>query len=307
MKVYRGSKSFPASIKNPAVALGNFDGVHRAHQAMFKVAKRLAKKNRGHSVVYTFEPHPVKVLSPASAPPMINTLEQKLELIEEQKIDVVVVEPFNLRFAHMGARAWFDRIILKNLHATAIVAGYDFTFGTHRSGTIEFLQNFCNAQQIQCEILEAQLQGEMLISSTQIRQFVTRGEMSQAERLLGRPFFLDGTVIQGMGRGATLGIRTANLKVENDLLPARGVYACWARSGKRKYRSVVNIGMNPTFGGQALSIEAHLLEFKKDIYGEKLRLYFKAKIRDERTFASPKELIDQIHRDVKAGKKILDR
>lgn len=305
MKIYKSSKKFPASIKNPVVALGNFDGVHKAHQKMFGLAKRMAKRVRGKTVVYTFDPHPVKVLSKASAPPLINTLEQKLELIKKTGIDLVVVEPFLLKFAHTDAMNWFKKIIVNRLHAKGVIAGYDFTFGMHRSGTVEKLHRYCEGHEIVCQILEAQLYGETLISSTQIRQFVSQGDMKRAEELLGRPFFIDGKVIQGMGRGATLGIRTANLMVNNELLPQPGVYACYAQVEKRRHKAVVNIGINPTFGGQTLGVEAHLLNFKKNIYGKKLRLFFEEKIRDEHTFASAEELVGQVRLDIKIAKAIL--
>lgn len=305
MKIYKGSKQFPLSVKNPVVALGNFDGVHKAHQKMFKMAQKLAEKFKGRSVVYTFDPHPVKVLSEASAPELINTLEQRLELMESFGINCVVVEPFLAKFAHMEAREWFEKILVKRLHAKGVVAGYDFTFGSHRSGTAETLQGLCRDHQMTCKILEAQLFRETLISSTQIRQFVGRGDMRHAKELLGRPFFIDGKVIQGMGRGATLGIRTANLKTPNELLPKSGVYACQAQVGKKIYPAVTNIGMNPTFGGETLSIEAHLLNFKKDIYAKNLRLYFISRIRDELPFATPEELIKQIKEDIKTAKKFL--
>jgi riboflavin kinase/FMN adenylyltransferase len=305
MKTYYSSQKFPAMLKNPVVTLGNFDGVHRAHQKMLQMTRSLAKKKHGKSVVYTFNPHPVKVLAQASAPPMINTLEQKLELIEKTGIDVVVLEPFNLKFAHLEAKKWFEKIIVRNLHAAGVIAGYDFTFGTHRSGTAELLQELCRRHHIDCRILEAQLLNETLISSTQIRHWVAQGDMRHAADLLGRPFFIDGQVIQGMGRGKTLGIRTANLKVKNELLPQSGVYACFARVGKRTYPAVTNIGMNPTFGGQTLSIETHLLNFKKDVYDQELRVFFVEKIREEQTFSSPEELTRQIQSDIKAAQKIL--
>lgn len=305
MKVYRGSKSFPASAKRPIVALGNFDGVHLAHQKMFKLALARAHKLKGTAVAYTFDPHPVKVLAQASAPAMINTLAQKLELLEKTGVDAAVVEKFEPRFAHLSAEDWFRKVLVKNLHAAGVVVGYDFTFGSHRSGTVETMEKLCAAAGLDCQVLEAQLLGETLISSSRIRAFVGKGEVEVAARLLGRPFFLDGTVIQGAGRGASLGIRTANLKTDNELIPLGGVYACWAELGKKRYPAVTNIGLNPTFGGRTLSIEAHLLGFHRDIYGKELRLHFLKRIRDERSFETVEALVAQIHRDIETAKKFL--
>ncbi len=305
MKVYRSSSKFPASIKNPVVALGNFDGVHLAHQKMFKIAIREARRIKGRAVAYTFHPHPVKVLSHVAAPPMINTLEQKLELMAETGLDAAVVEPFDLKFAHLSAEEWFQKIVVKRLHAAGAVVGYDFTFGSRRSGTVEVLERLCAEAKIFCRVLEAQLEGEALISSTQIRAFVAKGEVEHAANLLGRWFFVDGTVVRGAGRGAGLGFPTANLKTENELKPAPGVYACFSELGPKKYRAVANLGQNPTFGGTALSLEAHLLNFKGNLYGKKLRLHFVKRLREERSFASAEDLVRQIRADIRQSQEIL--
>jgi riboflavin kinase / FMN adenylyltransferase len=236
---------------------------------------------------------------------MINTLSQKLELIEKSGIHAVVVEPFDLKFAHLPAKQWFRKILLENLHAYGVVAGYDFTFGTHRSGTIETLEELCTQHKMSCQILEAQLLGETLISSSQIRAFVLHGNMERACALLGRTFYIDGEVIKGVGRGASLGVRTANLKVDNELIPLSGVYACYAQLGRKKYKAVTNIGMNPTFGGKTLSIEVHLLHFKREIYGKQMRLHFIKRIREEQSFATAEELVKQIHTDIDTAQKIL--
>ncbi|HCU26017.1 MAG TPA: bifunctional riboflavin kinase/FAD synthetase [Deltaproteobacteria bacterium] len=304
-KIYHSSKSLPASLEKPVFALGNFDGVHLAHQRMFQMAIAAARKIGGLAAAYTFEPHPVKVLSPASAPKMINTLTQRLELMKKSGLNAVVVEPFNRKFAQLGAEEWFRKIVLGRLRAAGLVVGYDFTFGSHRSGTTETLLQLCRDSGLNCRVLEATLLGETLISSSQIRSFVAQGEVKQAGQLLGRPFFIDGRVIQGVGRGAELGIRTANLQTENELIPLSGVYACRAEIAGRHYPAVTNIGMNPTFGGTTLSIEAHLLRFKRDIYDRNLRLHFIERIREERTFASAGDLVVQIHHDIRETERIL--
>jgi riboflavin kinase / FMN adenylyltransferase len=305
MKIFHSSKTFPKSLKIPVVALGNFDGVHLAHQKMFQVAQAEAKRWRGAAVAYTFDPHPVQVLAKTSAPPMINTLPQKLELLRGQKLKAVVMEPFDHKFAHLGAREWFEKIILHRLHAAGVVAGYDFTFGVKRSGTVETLHQLCQEFNIHCRILEAQTLGDTLISSSQIRLFISQGEMERAAELLGRPYFIDATVIQGVGRGKQIGIPTANLQSENELIPARGVYACRAKVGLRHYGAVTNVGYNPTFGGESLSVETHLLRFRKRLYGKKLRLFFIKKIREEKTFTSAEELVGQIKRDIHVTETLL--
>lgn len=307
MRVYRSSLKFPRSAKHPVFALGNFDGVHLAHQKMFALTRSAAKRLGGISAAYTFDPHPVRVLSKDSAPPMLNTLEQKLELLEACGLNAVVIEPFDLSFAHSKAEAWLEHVLLKRLRPRSVVVGYDFTFGTHRSGTVETLEHFCKKHDIQCQVLEAQMCGETLISSTRIRNFLSRGDVDRAADLLGRPYFIDGIVIRGAGRGASLGIPTANLRPLNELIPLPGVYASWVEVGKKRYKSVTNIGFNPTFGGETLSIEAHLLHFKKEIYGKTLRLHFAQKIRGERSFPNVEQLVAQIRRDIQKAEKIFRR
>jgi len=304
VKVYRSSSKFPASIKKPVVALGNFDGVHQAHRKMFQIALRESRRIQGRAVAYTFHPHPVKVLSPFAAPPMINTLEQKLELMAATGLDAAVVEPFDLKFAHLSAEEWFRKILVKRLRASGVVVGYDFTFGSRRSGTVEVLERLCAEAGLFCRVLEAQLEGEGLISSSQIRAFVAKGEVERGAGLLGRYFFVDGKVVRGAGRGAGLGFPTANLKSDNELMPAPGVYACFAELGRKRHRAVANLGQNPTFGGSALSLEAHLLDFKGKLYGKKLRLHFIKRLREERSFASIEDLVLQIRSDIRQAEKI---
>lgn len=287
------------------MALGNFDGVHLAHQKMFQRTLQLARKVKGTAVAYTFDPHPVRILSQESAPPMLNTLPQRLELIKKTGMQAVIVEPFDLKFAHWTAEEWFKKILVENLHAFAVIAGYDFTFGTHRSGTVETLEKLAAQHGLNYRILEAQMRGETLISSTQIRQFLLRGDVERAADLLGRPYFIDGIVVRGAGRGAKLGFPTANLRLENELPPLSGIYAGWAEVGGRRFKAVTNIGTNPTFGGKSMSVETYLLRFKKDIYGKKLRFHFVKRIREERTFASVEALVKQIRDDIDKSKNFL--
>ncbi len=196
-------------------------------------------------------------------------------------------------------------MLVENLHAFGIIAGYDFTFGTHRSGTVETLEKLANQYGLACRILDAQMLGETLISSTQIRIFLAHGDVDRANALLGRAYFVDGEVIAGAGRGIQLGIPTANLKIENKWILLPGVYASWAQLGKKRYRAVTNIGMNPTFGGETLTIETHLLHFKQNIYGKKIRLSFVKRIREERPFALVEKLVKQIQKDIENAKRLL--
>src|SRR3989338_4145201 len=191
--------NFGVKTKNPVIALGVFDGVHRGHREIFRRTIARAKKIGGTSVVYTFDPHPVRVVAPSSAPPMINTIAQRVELIRQTGIDCVVVEKFNRKFSQQTPERFFQETIVKRLKAREIFAGYNFTFGVRRSGTIETLETLAKAAGARVTKISPYLWHETLVSSTQVRQFLAAGELSKAEDLLARPYFLDGGAIPGPG------------------------------------------------------------------------------------------------------------
>jgi riboflavin kinase/FMN adenylyltransferase len=302
IRVFYGSDKFRPP-KNPVVAFGVFDGVHRGHQFIFKKAIERAKEIGGTSVVYTFDPHPVKILVPNACPPMITTLPQKLELIAGQGIGQAVVEKFTKAFARQTPEKFFQKIVLERLRAREIFVGYNFTFGVHRSGTIDHLQVFAQEAGIRATIVEPFLWKETLVSSTEIRRLLSRGDLVKAEDLLGRPYFVDGQVIHGRGIGGKeLGIHTANIRPQNDLILPTGVYVTYTLVSGKRFQSVTNIGPNPTFGPGPLSIETHLLNFKKTIFGKTVRIEFLEKIREEIAFASAKDLANQIQNDIKIAK-----
>ena len=200
IRVFHGSSKFRPT-KNPVVTFGVFDGVHRGHRHIFQKIVARAGKIGGTPVAYTFDPHPVKILVPQACPPMINTLPQKLELIGREGIDQVVVEKFTKIFARQTPEKFFNEIVLKRLRAREIFVGYDFTFGVHRSGTIDHLQAFAKKSGVDVTIIEPYLWKETLVSSSEIRRLLSRGELSKAEELLGRPYFIEGGVIHGRGIG----------------------------------------------------------------------------------------------------------
>ncbi len=290
-------------LKKSVVTLGVFDGVHRGHQEIFRQVVRRAKAIRGTSVVYTFDPHPVKVLAPDACPLMINTLAQRVELISSQGIQKVVVERFTRSFARQSPHDFFHRTLVRRLHPQEIFVGYDFTFGVHRSGTIEHLEGFGRETGIRVTIVPARFFGETLVSSSRIRQLLVQGDLPKAEELLGRPYFIEGKVVRGRGIGGKqLGLHTANLKTENDLILPAGVYSTTVILDGRRFKGVSNIGPNPTFGPGPLSIETHLFNFRKNIRGKKIRLEFLRKIREEITFATPADLARQIRNDIQSAK-----
>lgn len=292
--------------KKTIVALGVFDGVHRGHREIFRRIVARAKAARGTSVVYTFDPHPVTVVAPSAAPQMINTLDQRVDLIEDTGIRKVVVQKFTKSFARLSPEDFFRKIIAGKLKAREIFVGYNFTFGMGRAGTVETLEGLGRPLGIDVHVLSPFLWKGTLVSSTQVRQFLSAGKLPQAEDLLARPYFIEGRVVRGRGIGGKeLGIHTANIDSDNDPILPTGVYVTYALMDKRRFRSVTNIGPNPTFGSGPVSIETHILEgFHKNIVGKKIRVEFLKKIREEIRFATPEDLARQIGRDIKTAGRI---
>lgn len=291
--------------QNTVIAIGNYDGVHLGHQEILKKLVAEAKNKNCKAVVLSFAPHPVKVLAPDVAPLQIQTIAQKTEILEEYGIDILVLQKFDSEFAKISPEDFFKTHLLENLKAKAIFVGYDFTFGTKRSGTTETLERFGKEHGVDVHIVPAKMHGETLVSSSLIRKLVLNGDVKKAKEFLTRPFFIDGKVIPGFKRGTALGIHTANLATENELLPKDGVYATLVKHKGVTYESVTNIGYNPTFDNVERSIETHIFDFDQEIYDEALRLVFIEKIRDEIKFANPGALVKQIEKDILEAKGIL--
>lgn len=305
-KNFVGTKEASAFLKSGCVlTIGNYDGMHFGHRHILKHVIQKSRQHKLKSALLTFEPHPVKILSPHVAPPLINTLDQKLELLQNVGIDVVIVQKFNAAFAKVTPEHFFKNHLLKDLHAQSIAVGYDFTFGTKRLGTIETLEMLCYESKIDLEIIPAKMLEDTLVSSTLIRKLMARGDVAFAKKLLERDFFIDGDVIMGHHRGIELGLHTANLKTENELIPLDGVYATRLRLGEKIFDSVTNIGFNPTFNNQERSIETHIFHFDREIYDQNVRLYFVERLRDEIKFANAGALVKQIQKDIAHAKKIL--
>lgn len=284
--------------------MGNYDGVHVGHRSILHTLVKESKKRKLASVVYTFDPHPVKILAPHLAPPLINTQIQKIELLASCGIDAVIVEKFDRRFSSLSPEIFFQKIIRERLNGRYIIVGTDFTFGKKREGNSETLEHLCFKNNIDIMIMKPQMAGDTLVSSTVVRKYLLEGDVTHASRLLGRLFFLNGQVVHGKKRGHQLGIPTANLKTANELMPAEGVYATKARIGKKIYGSVTNIGTNPTFGNRQKSIETHLLGVDRKIYGRNVRLHFVKRLRDEKKFKDPQTLVLQIKKDIEQAKRI---
>lgn len=287
-----------------ALALGNFDGVHLGHQALFAEARRQAPL----AAALTFHPHPGKVLQPALAPRLITLLPRKLELMEACGLGAVVVQPFTLEYAR-SSPAQFEASLLDELGARHLVVGSDFTYGAARGGDVETLRQAAAARGAQVHVVPPVTVDGLVASSSKVREYVLEGRVAAAAMLLGRPFDLEGPVVAGQSRGRTLGFPTANVQTANELLPATGVYAVRVRlAGEHSWRpAVANIGVKPTFGGSELSVEIHLLDFQGDLYGRELRVQFLERLRAEQRFGSVAELVEQIRRDTQAARAVLAR
>jgi riboflavin kinase/FMN adenylyltransferase len=291
------------TLAGSAAALGNFDGVHLGHRALIRSAA-----SHGRAGVVTFAPHPGKVLQPDLAPKLVSTYDRKLELLAEAGATFAVVQPFTMDFARTQPQAFeeqlFDRLKLK-----AVVVGADFTYGQKRAGTVAQLGNAAAARGAKVEVVAQVVLEGVVVSSSKVREYILEGRVEAAERLLGRPFDLDGTVVKGAARGRTIGFPTANIDTDNELKPAPGVYAVRVRRqpGGSWHAAAANIGVKPTFGGTEVTIEAHLLDFNGDLYGQALRVQFIARLRPEMRFGSVAELTAQIKRDVEHAREAVAR
>ncbi len=303
MKVFNGSKPAEGKLKNTVVTMGVFDGVHLGHQSLLKKCRTQARRLKKKAVVYTFDPHPVRILFPKACPPLLNTRSQKLELLKASGIDICIVEKFNKSFSNLTPESFFNKILVERCRAQEVIVGYDFTFGSERKGTTALLSELGQKHGIKVTIIDAFLTNGYLVSSTVIRQQIQDGNVDLAVLLLGRPYFIDGRIVKGDGLGRQMGFPTANLETDNELLPANGVYATRARLGNRRYNSVTNIGTRPTFHGSELRIETHLLNFNKKISHKEVRLEFVARLRPERPFNSPEELIGEINKDISRARR----
>jgi riboflavin kinase/FMN adenylyltransferase len=308
MDIFRGHSALARPLRNPVVAIGNFDGVHRGHAFIFEQTRRLAQGLGGEAVVLTFDPHPAKILAPSFAPPLIATPARKLELLAAAGLDVAVLEPFDRAFASKSAEEFVGGVLAGALGARHVVVGYDFTFGQKRSGNVQLLADLGPRHGFGVTVVAPVTVDGIVCSSTKVREFVLEGRVDGAALLLGRDPEVEGEVVHGDGRGRTIGVPTANVKSETELVPKTGVYAgsCERLRDGRRWVAAINVGTNPTFvAGQAIRVEAHLLDCDEDLYGERLRVGFARRLRDEERFASRDALVAQIAKDVEETRAVM--
>jgi riboflavin kinase/FMN adenylyltransferase len=304
MKIIEGIENLKRSFRNPVVTLGNFDGVHLGHQQIFKRVKEEASKIRGQGVVITFEPHPLKVLAPEKFLPLLTPFRKKMMLIEKSGIEIVLCIEFSLPFSEISAFEFIESILVEKVKAKKVIIGYNYRFGKGQGGDAQTLKEAGKVFDFEVEVAEPLRVGETIVSSSKIRNLIRRGEVEEASELLGRDYPVIGKVVEGEKRGQTLGFPTANLEISDELYPKTGVYAVEVVWHQQRFNGLANIGSNPTFstqtgkGGEPFSLEVHILDFNREIYGKEIEVRFKKRIRDEVRFESPSLLIEQIKTDI---------
>lgn len=304
MQIVRHIDDPSLTLSGSVVTLGNFDGIHLGHQALIGGAVAAARKLALPSVVLTFEPHPLKVLAPERAPKMLLTHKEKMQLLKDLGVDVVVIQQFDLTFAKLAAEDFVQSILMRRLKARQIWCGSDLRFGQGRKGSVADLHRWGGALGFTVAHVDAVLVDGARVSSSRIRQLVAQGQVETVQPMLGRYHFLSGRVVGGERRGRELGFPTANISSRAEVLPLDGIYATLFHLGARCLPSVTSIGLNPTFGAGPRTLESFILNFAEDIYGAVVRLSFVKRIRGEIKFTSIDALVEQIRADVVSSEAI---
>ena len=303
MRVVAGSQALGAPLRRGVVTVGNFDGLHVGHREILRIVTERARARGGEAAVYTFEPHPRKVLRADVPPKLLTTLEQKLELIASEGVDVTVVEPFDREFARQSAVEFVRDVLYARLRPEEVYVGYDFRFGHDREGSMRTLTEMGPHLGFAVTIVPEVTVGGRDVNSTRIRELLAEGLVEDAGNLLGRPYAVRGRVVEGDRRGRTLGFPTVNLAPENEVLPAVGVYAGRLRrldagAGEAALPAVVNVGRRPTVRpDDPVLAEAHVIDWSGDLYGQRVELAFLHHLREERRFPDLEALRLQIGRD----------
>jgi riboflavin kinase/FMN adenylyltransferase len=298
----------PARWTHPVLALGNFDGLHRGHVKIIERVNRRAGERGSTSVVMTFDPHPPRVVRPDKAPPLIMTKAQRLEAIAAAGIQGTAVVRFTHELSQWDPETFVRTVLVEWLHVAEVWVGANFLFGRDRAGNFSLLRALGARYGFRAEKIDPVRYREFVVSSTRIRRLIGEGRVDEAGALLGHPYFVDGTVVEGARRGRELGCPTANLDVVNELVPPNGVYATTVQLGSVIHPSITNIGVRPTFGDTVQRVvETHVLGFEGDLYGAPVRLGFVQRLRDERAFESVEQLRAQIDADRQRARSLFER
>ena len=305
MEVIRHIESY-RRFPRPIVGLGNFDGVHLGHQAILTKAVSEARALQGTALVLTFHPHPLSVLRPNSPLPLILGLREKLLLFRRLEIHGVILQRFSQTFSQLTAEEFVRRYLVDIIGIEKVIVGHNVSFGHRRSGNAEMLAQLGEKFGFAVDVIGPVVIDGGEVSSTAVRTLLGTGNMHEVTQLLGRPYGVSGRVEKGFQRGRTIGFPTANLRPRTDLLLPNGVYAVTVDLNEKiSVPGVANVGMNPTFGNNRRTIEAHLFDFSADLYGQRLQVNFLEHIREERKFPSVPELVRQIQEDADRARALL--
>jgi riboflavin kinase / FMN adenylyltransferase len=298
----------PSRWTAPVLALGNFDGVHRGHRKILERMRRVAAEHGATAVVMTFDPHPPRVVRPDKAPPLLMTKAQKLEALADAGVQGAAIVRFTPELSRWDPELFVRTVLVDWLHVAEVWVGANFLFGHDRAGNFSMLRTLGARYGFKAEKIDPVRYKEFVVSSTRIRRLVGEGRVDEAGALLGHQYVIDGTIMHGDHRGRTIGFPTANLCTENELIPPHGVYATTARIGSVVYPSVTNVGTRPTVDSSGrTTIETHVFNFDRDIYGESIRIGFVQRMRDERAFESLDALRMQIDADCRHARVLFDR
>ena len=305
MEIVRVREKIYLNFIAPSVALGNFDGVHLGHQEILRRTVETAHRKGRDAVVYTFDPHPRLVLNKVPEIPRITTPRERVRILESLGIDVLVLAEFTTEFAAQSPEEFVENVLVEELGTRNLFIGENYRFGKGRAGTSHTLRKMAYELGFIVHVVPPVRYGGIVVSSSRIREHLARGEIAEANYLLGREFTIEGRVIHGHHRGKGLGFPTANIKPEVKLHPPEGVYAVYCLTGEDIHSAVMNIGYNPTFKDRQVSYEVHILDFERDLYGEFITAYMVERLRPEMTFSSAEDLRAQIGRDTERTRQVL--
>ena len=310
MKIYRSLEAVPDLPRKTVLAIGNFDGLHLGHRKILSRLLKEAADKECLSGVLTFSPHPEKIFGSEKIS-MIQTLDQRLAGIAGLGVDLILVAPFNSEFARLSGRDFVYKVLVKKLRARSVIVGPDFRFGKGRRGDIPTLRKFGKRLWFDVLVVPPVRKKSLVVSSSAIRELLKLGHIGAANQLLGRPYDIEGDVVRGEARGRTIGFPTANIETPNEIIP-KGVFVSLVEIEGKRRRSLTNAGNRPTFPSDSgparpFTIEAHILDFKKNIYGSAVKLFFLKKIRDERTFHGAAELAARIRKDLEDARRYFEK
>jgi riboflavin kinase / FMN adenylyltransferase len=306
MKIFRHIEDQRLSTSGTVATMGNFDGIHLGHQALVRNTVEESARWGCPSTVLTFEPHPLKVLAPERAPLLIVSYEDKMALLQSLGVDIVIAQRFDRQFASIGADDFIYRFLVNRLKVRKLWVGRDLRFGQDRKGGTDNLLRLAPSAGFEVGVLDPILLDGVRISSSRIRQLVEEGRVDEVRPMLGRYHFVSGRVVAGHHRGQELGFPTANIASQTEVIPLNGIYATLIQFKDKQGLSVSSVGFNPTFGAGPRTVESFILDFAGDLYGELVKLSFVRRIRDEKKFGMVKDLIAQMHEDVKCAKAVFN-